>query len=773
MSTISNAPMGFVDRIKTAAGVMTSGRVPNPLAQEPKDRSRAALVKELNEWCLATRKFWEPVFKRIDEEQNFAAGKQWAADYECEGEEDEPYIADRMQQMLNRNTASTYAKNPTPEAKAVERMVFEVWDESQESLAGAKAVLEGAQPIIQTAAAAQATGQEIPPPPPELQQALAIVKDYEMGMAEKALKAKIAKTASLLLEQQWRVQSPEFLASMKQLVTQVFCARVGFIKVMYQRSSATTGDLSEGEEQPIVGERVNLPVDQIANLQQRLHAMLEPDFDPEGPEAEETRLLMESLARKGNGGTSNPEQETTQDDDEGVVYDYLGARSVLIDRRCKCLREFVGARRIAHEIVMPVEEAEREYKVRLSDAGAVAYTEDGPGSEKAEMGKVESGNGDEDGDAKMVCIWHIEDKDTGLCYVVCDGVTDFLKEPYEPEPATTRFWSIVPMMFNVQSVRKNDPAKDITIYPRSHVRLGMPMQRDINQAGESLREHRVAARPYKVGVKSKFDDGDLAKLSGPRSAHDCIMLNNLNEGEQIEDYFQAGPVPDFHQELYATGPSDQALMLATGAQPANLGAQNPDETATGQSIAEGSRINVDNSNSGEIDFALSTLAQMSFEMLTTMPADKVKARVGRGAVWADLSAADVRNEIFMQIEAGSSGRPNQAMEMAAAEKAIPLLVQMMLQEGKSLEPLIKMLARIWNSQIDVDDLLKPAQVQPVAGPQPVAPVGTGQSQGPGGLPPGMSAPNIPQPGMPAQVAPTGPPLPPVSRHQVAATVNGG
>ena len=764
MNTFESEPMGVMGRLKAAAGVVMTGKVPNPLA-EPKDRSRARLVEEWNERCLEERKFWKPIFDRIAQEQEFAAGNQWPDDYNCKTDEKEPFVGDVMQQMLNRKTASLYAKNPTPEAKQVDMMWFDVWDGSQESLNGARAILEGAQPILQAAATAQAMGQEIPPPPPQLEMAKDIVEDYERGMAEKARNLRIARTASLLLAQQWRIQSPEFLASMKQLVTRVLTSRVGYIKVMYRRQGA------EQDAEPLT-EQANLAVDKVRLLQQHLEAMTQPGFDPESPEAEEMRLLMQSMVqqsgkRKAESGNSG--------DDEGLVYDFLGATSVLVDRRCTCLREFVGARWIAHEIILPVEDAEKRFGLSLRDVGAVRYTDAGVGREPEVSGQRAEVSGDDDDDRGNVCIWHIEDKETGLCYVVCDGVKEFLAEPYPNEPEVTRFWSIVPVVFNVQEVDRNDPDKDVTIYPRSDVRLAMPMQKNINIAGEAMREHRVAARPWKVGVKSKFEDPDLRKLSGAHAAHECVMLNNLNPGEKITDFIQPGPTPEFRPELYDNGQDSQAMMLATGMQPANLGAQTGDEKATGQAIAEGSRISADQSNAHDLDTALSTVAQMSFEMLIQeMPAEAVKRRVGRGALWPELSAGDVRNEIYLQVEAGSSGRPNQALEINNFKLLGPMLQELLTSSGKSLEPLIKDAVRRLNDKADVDDYLKPAQLAvPVpnpAAPTPIAPVGpVGNGGGTPPLQPGQVAPQV-QPG--ANGAPNPPPLPPVSRNQVMQTAQG-
>jgi hypothetical protein len=751
--TFDTEPMGVMGRLKAAAGVMMTGKAPNPLA-EPKDRSRARLVEEWNERCLEERKFWKPIFERIRREQEFGAGNQWPEGYSCRTDEKEPFVGDVMQQMLNRKTASLYAKNPTPEAKQVDMMWFEVWDGSQESLNGARSILEAAQPILQAAAAAQAMGQEIPPPPPQLEMAKAIVEDYERGMAEKARNLRIARTASLLLAQQWRIQSPEFLASMKQLVTRVLTSRVGYIKVMYRR---------DGEEQEPLTEQANLPVDQVRLLQQHLAAAAEPGFDPESAEAEEMRLLMQSLANQKQ--TPDPRPQTQNPGDaEGLVYDFLGATSVLVDRRCTCLREFVGARWVAHEIILPIEDAEKRFGVSLRDAGAVRYTDAGVGREPA----AEAGP-DNDEDRGNVCLWHIEDKESGQCYVVCDGVKEFLAEPYPNEPEVTRFWSIVPVVFNVQEVDRNEPDRDVTIYPRSDVRLAMPMQQNINISGEAMREHRVAARPWKVGVKSKFDDADLRKLAAAHAAHDCILLNNLNAGEKITDYIQPGPVPEFRPELYDNSQDSQAMMLATGMQPANLGAQRGDEKATGQAIAEGSRISADQSNAHDLDTALSTVAQMSFEMLIQeMPMEAVKRRVGRGALWPELSAGDVRNEIYLQVEAGSSGRPNQALEINNFKVLGPMLQELLVTSGKSLEPLIKDAVRRLNDKADVDDYLKPAQLP--AGPQPVAPAAGPQTTDNGTTGPlaaGMPAAQV-QPG--ANGAPPVPPqLPPASRAQVQQT----
>lgn len=688
------------------------------LDQEPEDKGRAQLVQDLAKWCKEEREFWRPIFNRIRTEQKFAAGKHWPKEYSCQSESLEPFVGDVIQQMINRKVASLYAKNPTPEAKSREKLLFEFWDESQESLRGAQEIMKAAAPMLAEAQAAIVAGA-MPnvPPPPEIEIAQQIMQDYERGMAEKAMLQKIARTASLLLKHEWDSQSPEFVVSMKQLVTRILTSRVGFIKVMYRREMQPT----EAAADP------TSLTDKLASLKSRLEKMSGPGFDPESSEAEETRQMMKELA-------ATPDEQAGE---EGLVYDFLSATSIIIDRRCRCMREFVGAHRIAHEMMETIEDVEAKYGVNLENAGAVLYDESG----ELKDSKYRT-NDEEKKDRVKVCVWHIEDRDTGLCYVICDGVKDFLKEPYENRPTVSRFWSIVPVVFNAQEVECNEPEIDVTIYPRSDVRLAMPMQLDINTAGEGLREHRVANRPAWVVDGNKMVEGDLAKLASPRPAHTALRFQSLADGVDINKLIQPLPTKAITPELYDTGGSNLAMLLATGMQMSDLGNQGAGETATGQSIAESSKISSINSNVDDLEFCLSILAQMSWEMLIQeMPEVTVKKIVGRGAVWPTLSRNDIKQEIYLQIEAGTSGKPNQALELQKAREAIPLLIQMMMQEGKSLTPLIKWLGRISDSSIDVDELLKPSQLQlpqqvmpqnpNMPTPKPVQPMSTPQPFAPG------------------------------------------
>jgi len=736
--SLQSPPMGLLARAKSAMGVLATGKLPNPLASEPQDRSRAALVRELNDWCVEERKFWKPIFDRIRQEQKFAAGRQWPGEYKNRSSMDtEDYVGDMVQQFLNRKTAALYAKNPKPEGVLHERMNFTVWDGDQATIDNCKALIAQVAPQAMQAHEAELQGQQVPPPPAQMQQDLAeaqaILADYQQGMAEKKMLEKIAQTGELLIQSQWRAQSPDMLISAKQAVTRVITSRVAFVQVMYKR-----------EEQTVASDNTNaMNFDERLKALQSELAMIESGVvDADDPRVEQARLLRVSIAQQQQ---EQQQAQTSQPPpaEEGVVHDWLQATSVIVDRRCKCLREFVGAHRVAKEILWTVAECEKKYGVNLRDSGAKIYTESGDGwraEDRTDYDQDEREGGGKKFANKKVCVWHIEDIDTGLRYVICDGVKDFLVEPETNSPEVNRFWSIVAVAFNVQEVEENDPENDVTIYPRSDVRLMMPMQINVNVAGQDRRKHRAANRPAWVGVKSKFastaGQNDLEKLARPRDGHDVLMMEGLLPNEKISDFIQPLPKQPFDVNLYENGTDSQAMMLATGMQASDLGEQRPDEKATGQNIAAQARATSDGSNIGDLDYMFSTLAQMDWEMLIQeMHPVTVQTLVGRGAVWPALNRQQIADSIYFQIEAGSMGRPNQVQEVQNYQAIAPQLGPLMQQSGRDLEPLIKEGVKRLGDKLDVDDFLKPAQVPAAPPPQQQKPASLAMSLNVADLPP--------------------------------------
>ena len=112
-----------------------------------------------------------------------------------------------------------------------------------------------------------------------------------------------------------------------------------------------------------------------------------------------------------------------------------------------------------------------------------------------------------------------------------------------------------------------------------------------------------------------------------------------------------------------------------GAQEAQFGGISR-ATATETSIAESARMSSLGANVDDLDSFMSEIARASGQvMLAEMSVDEVKKIAGKGAVWADLVREDMMEEVYLEIEAGSTGKPNRAAELANIERIMPFLLQ--------------------------------------------------------------------------------------------------
>jgi len=150
-------------------------------------------------------------------------------------------------------------------------------------------------------------------------------------------------------------------------------------------------------------------------------------------------------------------------------------------------------------------------------------------------------------------------------------------------------------------------------------------------------------------------------------------------------------------------------------------------------------------------------------LLKLMNPQEATKIAGPGAVWPTLSAQQIADELSLEIEAGSSGRPNKATDIANFERLAPLLIQI-----PGIDPtwLAKEAIRRMDDGLDLAEAVKAAlpsivqmnaqkqmaQGDPAADPNMQGAMGgtPGQVGAAPGAPvgaPSAQAPNIPQPKM--------------------------
>jgi hypothetical protein len=585
-----------------------------------------------------------------------------------------------------------------------------------------------------------AAGGAIPGVSPMMAQAVGSGMDIMMDAArvknENIMMDKLARTLELLYAYEVDNQPHPFKAMLKMTVRRAVTNGVAYVKLGYERVMQERPDLEKG---------VADASERLSTLQ-RLAADASDDLtDDSDQEAEQLKLLLQDLTKQ-QGVVVR----------EGLTFDYPLSTRIIPDVKCIDLKNWVAADWVAEEFVLSVDEIEEIYGVDVrghcTEYSANEYGGVDPVAMARDWMSSSSigGSSWDDRNSKSALVWEVYSRKDGLVYVICDGYKEFLREPSSPDVFNERFYPWYSLLFNgVEDERE--------LYPPSDVRLMRDMQLEYNRCREGLKEQRIAGRPFTGVVSGSLDEEDLSKLEN-REANAVIELNALQPNQDIKQLLQAYAGPGVDPNLYEVNPVYEDILRTTGIQEANLGGTS-NTTATQSQIAEGSRMTSMGSNIDDLNDLLTQLARNGGQiLLREMTQERVKKVVGQGAVWPmNAESQDIANEILLEIEAGSMGRPNQAQEIANAQRLYPLLIQL---PGIDPEFLAKDVLRRLDDRLDLTEAFKSAlpsivamngmaQGGGAAGPtMPGAGAGPGAAQGPNG---GANAPN---PGGPA---PGGPP----------------
>lgn len=593
---------------------MENDNIINRDAEIPDD-SRSSLVNDWLSKVQEAKAYWRPVFDKMKEDMDFVNGKQW----ENQSEGDTRYVANIVQRHLQQRVASLYAKNPRVISRRRKTLDFAIWD-------GSMGMLQAAQTSAQLS-----LSSGLPPDP----QTLAFLQDFQAGVQRRQFIDKLSKTMEIVFKYALEQQHPNFKLQMKQLVRRVCVTGVGYVKIGFERLM---------ERRPEDSSKIRDITDKMSTLKRIMADMHDKELDETTKEFEQLKLMLVELQKQ--------EFKIVR---EGLVFDFPCAMTIIPDTKCKQLKDFIGADWVAQEFCLSNDEVKEIYgkDVALGRRAVRKFL----GMQMPAYAKNED-----------ILVYEIYSKKDNLKYVVADGYPDFLAEPSEPYPCLERFWPFFTLSFN-------DSESDKDVYPTSDVRLIMPMQKEYNRARQGLREQRHANRPKYAVPKGMLDDEDRLKLQ-THPANAVLELNSITPGTKVMDLIQPIPLAAFDPMMYDTSMLFDDILKVVGSQEANLGGTASNTTATEVSVAEGSRISSIQSNIDDLDDMLNSMARSAGQvMLKYYNEDTVKKIAGPGAVWPLMDMATIMEELFLTIEAGSSGRPNKAQEIANFERLAPLLMQ--------------------------------------------------------------------------------------------------
>ena len=615
----------------------------------------ANLIARLQRRIRDDKRFHQPAFDRMRRNMQLAmhgADADWR--------KGNNYTANITGRHVKQRASALYAKNPRVVAKRREQMDFAVWDENPASLQLAVQTIQAGQMAQQVAAAAPPTVDPItgmavpaqPELPPGFDEAMAVVQDYQQGTQRRQVLARFGKTLEILFSNQMNEQKPlVFKTGLKQLVRRTCVACVGYVELAFQRQTGPRPGLEE----------------QLADSRQRLdhlNALAEQQAEGEmDDDAAERAELEQSIAAL----QAEPEIVLR----EGLIFDYPRATRVIPDKRCTLLTGFVGAHHLTVEYIYTCEEVKELFGVDLSgSASYTAYKVDGERQESTvndvpddnAVPEMQQPTGKKQG---LVCVWKHYDKASGLVYYLADGCKVWLRPPAAPDVFVEDFWPVYALVFN-ETESENE------LFPPSDVELMLDMQREHNRSRQGMREHRHAARPRWVAGKGAFGSEEDPNVIGNLQPLQMATVN-MSPEQKIQDIMQVVPVPGVDMNLYATEPYFGDLQLVVGAQESQFGGVSK-ATATESAIAANSTALTDSSSIDDLDAFLSVVARAGGQILMReMSEEQVKKIVGVGAVWPQMSLADIAGEVYLEVAAGSTGKPNQAVEVNNWKILGPLL----------------------------------------------------------------------------------------------------
>ncbi len=618
-------------------------------------QARQALVARLLRSIAEDREYHKDAFQRMREDMFLAThgrDEAWHKDL---------YTANIAGRHVKQRVAALYAKNPKVVARRKETLDFAVWDENPDSLMLAFQTVQQASmmtavqtdPMTGQPPIDPMTGMPAQPQvPPGFMEAQQLLEDFQNGMERRKNFTKIGKTLEILFAHAMREQKPlDFKTGMKTVVRRACTTGVGYVEIGIQREYGPRPGITE----------------QLADARQRLEHLGRLVEDAAEGEIESTSAEMAELQM--SVASLQAEEEIVLR--EGIVFDYPQATKVIPDRMCRELVGFVGARHLTLQYLFTPQEVRELFPDADLDKGYLGYKANG---DKADGKSIhitsdDTGNVREDSQPieGLVCVYKHYDKPSGMVYYLADGYKDFLREPAAPDVFVEDFWPVYALTFNAVENEKE-------LFPPSDVRLLKHMQEEHNRSRQGMREHRNAARPRWAYAKGGLDEEDVAKISSAEPM--TAVALNKDPQSKLADMLEAFPVPGVDPNLYGTDQFFTDIQFTVGSSEAQFGGV-AQATATESTIAANATASASSASVDDLDAFLSVIARAASQvLLKEMSPERVTEIVGPGALWPEMTLAQIADELYLDVEAGSSGKPNQAVEINNWQQMMPFLIQM-------------------------------------------------------------------------------------------------
>ena len=348
--------------------------------------------------------------------------------------------------------------------------------------------------------------------------------------------------------------------------------------------------------------------------------------------------------------------------------------------------------------------------------------------------------GQDDNGGKWCMVREIWDRDSNTVLTGIDGIKTWVKPGWNP-PATTRFYA-----FFVFATGELDGQR----HPQSLTSRSAKLIDEYNRIGSAEAEHRRRVKPKTAFNAGMMSPADAKKLENGVTC-EMVAINPTHPNTPIGNIMAPVTYPQLDAALYSRASIIGELERIWGVQEALSGAVNVAKTATEADIQQSGFQARSGSRRDSLESALSELAIYTVEVSRVYISNEdAVAIAGPDAFWPPYEGPnDLLRMLTVDVRAGSSGKPDTALERQAWATQLPILQNGIVQIGQlrqaspadiadALERLLQITAERSGDRIDIDQLVPQTGAAP-----PMAPPPTGAPGQP--PPPGAPMPPVEQP----------------------------
>ena len=416
---------------------------------------------------------------------------------------------------------------------------------------------------------------------------------------------------------------------------------------------------------------------------------------------------------------------------EGLVIDVVDSNNILLDvSTIRNFDDYQYAPFIAEAIWMSKEEARTRWgKI---PAGTKEYSlnkeERYPQKVGVDHKTVDEGRQD------LIKVYEIHDRLNKLVHYLPDGASEFLQEPIAPTFVGEQWYPYFPLAQNIV---------DGQFYPLSDVSLLQELQDEHNSARTRFKEHRDISIPHWVGKREEVTERDGNAIKDA-TAGEIALIDGIS-GQPIRNSVDVFAPPPIDPAVYDTSHTERDIEKVVGG-----GEVTQPKSNRSRTLGEAQLLSQDvqaqtTADTDEVEDWFSKIAKHVLELLLqTLTIEQVTAIAGPesqiqtdesgmptgemsdGAVWPanELNRGEIFNLLKLQIQAGSSGKPNKEKETQIwTQYVLPKMTELIntvaqLREAKQddlSEALIRLAQetlRRLDERFDVEEFLPRKQQAP-------------------------------------------------------------